>query len=219
MSDILEDYLRQERFFKTVVEDGSDIIFIVDYQANILYHNPSVHPTLGYTSLVGENFLSYVNVDTHDVIKKNLEVSTTKPYNANIEFDFKRSDGEYMFLEFNSINLRFKEDINALILDCRDISDRKKHQEELIRAQKTKEQFLANMSHEIRTPINGIVGMVNLLSGTVESPEQVKYLDAIQHAADNLKVIINDILDFSVIESGKLTTYINNCKPFPASFR
>ena len=205
MSDILEDYLRQERFFKTVVEDGSDIIFIVDYQANILYHNPSVHATLGYTSLVGENFLSYVNVDTHNVIKKNLEVSTAKPYNANIEFDFKRADGEYMFLEFNSINLRFKDDINALILDCRDISDRKKHQEELIRAQKTKEQFLANMSHEIRTPINGIVGMVNLLSGTVESPEQIKYLDAIQHAADNLKVIINDILDFSVIESGKLT--------------
>jgi len=49
-------------FFKAVVEDGSDIIFIVDYEALFLYHNPSVKETLGYraNTLVGRNFFDFI---------------------------------------------------------------------------------------------------------------------------------------------------------------
>ncbi|MBK7652305.1 MAG: response regulator [Flammeovirgaceae bacterium] len=101
------------------------------------------------------------------------------------------------------MNLK-KEGIEGLILDCRDISQRKKDAEELLRAQKAKEQFLANISHEIRTPINGIAGMASLLSQNPSKEEQRTYLNAIKSAADNLKVIINDILDLASIESGKL---------------
>ena len=42
----LQQYLEDERFYKTVVEDGSDIIFIVDFNFKIIYHNPSVKKTL-----------------------------------------------------------------------------------------------------------------------------------------------------------------------------
>lgn len=200
----LSNYLAEEKFYKTVVEDGSDIIFIVDYDANIVYHNPSVYKTIGYRSLTEKNFFDYIHPKQLKKVKRSFRESTNLPYNSNIEFMFLCSNGKYKYLEFNSINLKHKDGISALILDCRDISGRKKDQEELIKAQKTKEQFLANMSHEIRTPVNGIAGMVNLLTNTMQSKEQTKYLNAIKHSADNLKVIINDILDYSVIESGNL---------------
>ncbi len=201
----LSNYLAEEKFYKTVVEDGSDIIFIVDYNANIVYHNPSVKKTMGYDSLSGKHFFDFINPKQLKGVKRLFKESTNLPYNANIEFEFLCKSGKYKYLEFNSINLKHKDGIDALILDCRDISGRKKDQEELIKAQKTKEQFLANMSHEIRTPVNGIAGMVNLLTNTMQSKEQSKYLNAIKHSADNLKVIINDILDYSVIESGKVS--------------
>lgn len=85
-----------------------------------------------------------------------------------------------------------------------DITDRKRHSDELIRAKQTKELFLANMSHEIRTPINGIVGMLNLLEEIPATEEQKKYLNAIKTSSKNLQVIINDILDLSAIESGNI---------------
>lgn len=201
----LSKYLSEEKFYKTVVEDGSDIIFIVDYDANIVYHNPSVKKTIGYKSLTEKHFFDYIHPKQLRKVKRSFRESTNLPYNSNIEFMFMCEDGEYKYLEFNSINLKHKDGISALILDCRDISGRKKDQEELIKAQKAKEQFLANMSHEIRTPVNGIAGMVNLLTNTMRSKEQSKYLNAIKHSADNLKVIINDILDFSIIESGKVS--------------
>ena len=35
----LEAYVKKGSFYKAVVEDGSDIIFIVNYEGKILYHN------------------------------------------------------------------------------------------------------------------------------------------------------------------------------------
>jgi len=205
MKEQLKQYIKEEKFYKDVVEDGSDVIFVVDFDFNILYNNPSLHHTVGYKNLIGENFIEYLHPAIKNQVRDAFEISKSHPYNSNIEFKFLCADDSYKYLEFNSINLKFKDGIDGLILDCRDISERKKDQEDLIQAQKAKEQFLANMSHEIRTPINGIVGMVNLLNESATTPDQNKYLNAIKHSADNLKVIINDILDFSAIESGKVT--------------
>ena len=154
--------------------------------------------------MVGQNFIEYIHPKVKSNFLESFEICKSHPYNSNIEFKFLCDNDTYKYLEFNSINLKFKDGIDGLIFDCRDISERKRDQEELINAQKAKEQFLANMSHEIRTPVNGIVGMVNLLSESATSVEQANYLNAIKNSADNLKVIINDILDFSIIESGKL---------------
>ena len=71
-------------------------------------------------------------------------------------------------------------------------------------SERVKEQFLANMSHEIRTPLNAILGMTRLLLDKEPRTDQLKYLNSIKHASDNLLVIINDILDLSKIEAGKI---------------
>lgn len=202
----LKEYIKTGAFFKAVVEVGSDIIFIVDYDGEIVYHNAAVIETLGYRKfgLIGKNFFDYINPITLPAFKKAYQQSTKKRFNESVEFQFLRKDKTYQYLEFNSINLYQTEKIKGLILDCRDIAQRKKDAEELLRAQKAKEQFLANISHEIRTPINGIAGMAVLLSQNPNSNDHDTYVNAIKSAADNLKVIINDILDLASIESGKL---------------
>lgn len=205
MTDVKE-YVRKGLFYKSVVEDGSDIVFIVDYEGEILYHNDSVEDTLGYKSksLIGKKFFDLILPESLSQFQRAYKTSTKKRFNESVEFQFLCKNKSYKYLEFNSINLKHKEGIKALILDCRDITQRKEDAAELLRAQKAKEQFLANVSHEIRTPINGIAGMATLLSQNPTVKEQATYLSAIKSAADNLKVIINDILDLASIESGKL---------------
>ena len=63
--------------------------------------------------------------------------------------------------------------------------------------------FLAKMSHEIRTPINGILGVAQLLKGSVQSQEQSNQIDVLRHSGEHLLAVLNDILDFSKIEQGK----------------
>jgi PAS domain S-box-containing protein len=202
----LENYIRKGNFYKAVVEDGSDIIFLVDFNGKILYHNASVHETLGYRSksLIGKNFFDYILPSTLSEFKAKFRQSQRRSYSEKVEFQFLCKDKTYRFLEFNDINLKNKEGLQGLILDCRDITQRKKDAEELLRLQKAKEQFLANISHEIRTPINGIAGIAGLLANNQHTEERETYLNAIRHSAENLKVIINDILDLASIDSGKL---------------
>ena len=202
----LHQYVKKGSFYKTVVEDGSDLIFVVDYKGNITYHNASVRNTLGYRSksLIGKNFFDFVLPEGVDALRQQFRKSQKKAFTENIEFQFLAADRSFRFLEFHAINLKHRENLEGFILDCRDITDRKRNAVELLRLQKAKEQFLANISHEIRTPINGIAGMADLLGQPTSPEERNTYLNAIRHSSENLKVIINDILDLAAIESGKL---------------
>ena len=93
----------------------------------------------------------------------------------------------------------------------RDITERKKAEEELIAAKQAAEQarmaehqFLTNMSHEIRTPMNAVIGMTHLLYETNPNDSQKEYLDSLLFSADSLMGIINNILDLAKIEAGEL---------------
>ena len=69
---------------------------------------------------------------------------------------------------------------------------------------KAKSLFFASMSHELRTPINGILGMLTLLSKEKLNDAQQKLADHAKSSAVVLLELVNDILDFSKIEAGKL---------------
>jgi PAS domain S-box-containing protein len=91
----------------------------------------------------------------------------------------------------------------------RDISDRRRHEEELRRAKeaaegaaRAKSEFLANMSHELRTPLNGVLGYAQLLQRDQNlGPQQREALDAITTCGAHLLDLINDVLDLSRIEA------------------
>jgi signal transduction histidine kinase/CheY-like chemotaxis protein len=69
-------------------------------------------------------------------------------------------------------------------------------------ANRAKSEFLANMSHEIRTPINGVLGMLHLLSDSGLAGQQAADLKVATTSAEALLSVINTILDFSKVEAG-----------------
>lgn len=71
-------------------------------------------------------------------------------------------------------------------------------------ASRAKGEFLANMSHEIRTPINGMLGMMELLSHTSLDKRQNDFVVTLRESGNSLLSIINNILDFSKIEASKM---------------
>jgi CheY-like chemotaxis protein len=60
------------------------------------------------------------------------------------------------------------------------------------------------MSHELRTPMTGVLGTMDLLSGTGLSAEQSQWLDVMRTSAKTLMKVLNDILDFSKIEADQV---------------
>lgn len=73
------------------------------------------------------------------------------------------------------------------------------------RANQAKSSFLANMTHELRTPLVGVLGMNELLHGTVLDENQSYFVEAVQRSGYELLEMIDQILEFSRIESGHLS--------------
>lgn len=72
-------------------------------------------------------------------------------------------------------------------------------------ANREKSDFLSRMSHDIRTPMNAIMGMTDIASAHIDTPEKVQdCLRKISLSSQHLLGLINDVLDMSKIESGKV---------------
>ncbi|HYW94301.1 MAG TPA: PAS domain S-box protein [Bacteroidales bacterium] len=101
---------------------------------------------------------------------------------------------------------------NAVLVLVQDVTERKKWEEDLIRAKEDAEQsnrlkdaFVANISHEIRTPLNAILGFSELvrdyLSDNLDD-ELVKYFDNITKSSHRLMRTVDMILNFSRLQVG-----------------
>ena len=78
---------------------------------------------------------------------------------------------------------------------------------ELILANKSKDDFLANMSHELKTPLNSINVISSIMMKNTKkelNEEQVKNLTIINTCGNDLLFLINDVLDISKLEAGEL---------------
>jgi signal transduction histidine kinase/ligand-binding sensor domain-containing protein/CheY-like chemotaxis protein len=102
-----------------------------------------------------------------------------------------------------------KEFLEHLVQErTRDLEQAKNKAEE---SDTLKSSFLANMSHEIRTPLNAIIGFIELLNDSNNSPEEIStYRQIIKNSGFTLLQLINDIIDFSKMESGQLECFISD---------
>jgi len=147
---------------------------------------------------------------------KKAAVSTQKILSEGkgiVELSLLTKDGRVIPTEYTASTLKDNEgNLRYIIAVGRDITERKRAEEELQKAKedaeaanRAKSKFLANMSHEFRTPLNGVLGYAQILKRNPDLTEkQHEYLDIIQRSGDHLLTLINDILDISKIEAGKL---------------
>ncbi len=96
------------------------------------------------------------------------------------------------------------EDGPLVVAFVRDVSRRAAEEAELIEArdravagEQAKTRMIAVMSHEMRTPLNGILGLLDLLSLTELDDRQRQYVAAMEHSGRMLLGHVNDVLDTS----------------------
>jgi len=211
---------RNEERFRSLIERGSDVITILDAEGVIRYESPSIERRLGHRAedRLGERASRYVHPEDLRAVTAAFG-RALDGHAVSVECRAARRDGSWCDVEAVFTNLLDHPAVGGIVVNWRDIGERKRAEEEraryvheLARARdqalastRAKSMFLANMSHEVRTPMNVIIGMTDMVLDTDLGSEQRANLERVRAAAIGLLAIINDILDASKIEAGKLT--------------
>lgn len=212
----LEDLKEREARISSIVNTTVDGIITIDEERIIESFNQAAEKIFGYKAgeVIGNN-VSILMPEPHrsghdQYVQTYLKSGKSKVLGAAWEVLGRRKDGSMFPIELSvsEADLGARRIFTGIL---RDITERKKAEEELQKAKETaesanqaKSDFLAGMSHEIRTPMNAIVGMAELMMETPLNDEQKRYVETLQNAGENLLNIINDILDISKIEAGYL---------------
>ena len=203
-----------EEYFRALTENASDLITVLNSDGTIRYESPSIKRALGYhpDELVEKNVFSFLHSDDRPEAQHAFTTSLGTPgATVSVEVRFQHADGSWRYLDVVAKNLLANSAVQGVVINSRDITERKQEQHALQQAKETaeaatqaKSQFLANMSHEIRTPMNGVLGMAELLCGTGLTDKQHRFATTIRRSGEALLTIINDILDWSKVEAGKI---------------
>ncbi len=211
-----KELMESEKRFRLMVEGLRDYaFFMLDTQGNVVSWNLGAQRIHGYTGeeIIGKHFSILLTPEDREGSNPQDQLQRAAEHGQHTESGWRlRRDGA-RFWAHVLITAVYDEagDLCGFSEVTRDITERKRAQEEIEEQRKraeqsnqAKSQFLASMSHEIRTPMNAILGMTDLLWETELDEDQRHYVEIFRRAGANLMDLINDILDLSKIESGRL---------------
>jgi len=124
-----------EERFRSLVQNSSDVISIVDADGAVRYHSESVRRVLGYdpAELVDHDPLSLVHPDDRERVARFVaEASLRTGVTAAETWRVRHRDGTWLHTETVAANLLEDPNVRGLVLNTRDVSDRKELEAQLV---------------------------------------------------------------------------------------
>jgi PAS domain S-box-containing protein len=233
----IERALREsEEHFRLLIENALDIITVLSPDGTIEYESPSLERVLGHRpeDVVGQNAFSYIHQeDLPNVLEIFLEAIRYPGRSATAEFRFLNGRGGWTYLETIGTNLIDHPVIKGVVLNSRDVTERKMAEEALREANDTLEsrvrertaelgemmarleqayamqkRFIADASHDLRTPLTVIGIETDLLLQTEGFDEMtLEALDVIRREAVRMNNLASDLLLLARLDSPRSTDF------------
>jgi PAS domain S-box-containing protein len=185
LSDVTERRQAEEKlqisesYYKSLIENISDIISIIDPDGTIRYESPSVEHVMGYkpSELVGQSVFNTIHPDDLKYMKEDFYTDLTK-HGPKIPDVVRRmhKDGSWRFVEVNGQNMLDDEIINGMLIISRDITERRKT-EELLKQSEERYRMIAESAHDTIWTVD-LNGRMTYISPSVKrltgyTPEEV----------------------------------------------
>ncbi|MBL7935056.1 MAG: PAS domain S-box protein [Bacteroidia bacterium] len=132
--------IQSEKYFRALVENGSDAIAIIGIDGRVSYVSPSITKVLGYTEeeALKLNLYDMIHPDDVDHVAEKMDEVFQKPgvsiqgYTSRT----KHKDGSWRWLEANITNMLHDPVINGIVDNFRDVTEKIVSEQKIIRNEK-----------------------------------------------------------------------------------
>ena len=205
---------RSERHFRSLIEHATDIITVLDKEGHIQYASPSASRILGIDSsvLIGRSLTEFIHPGDQEealAILTPIEKSSTETH--KVEYRFGSKDGHQVVLDSVVSDLRHDAAVRGMVVNSRDITDRKAAAvkltalvERLEASNRELQDFAYVASHDLQEPLRKIQAFGDRLRTKCEDllgQQELDYVDRMLNAANRMQNLIVSLLDFSRVTS------------------
>jgi chemotaxis family two-component system sensor kinase Cph1 len=220
-----ENLSNSERRLRALVEKSGEFITVMAVTGNITYCSLGANNTLEYAAeeLVGRNAFEFVHPADLSDVRESLARCANKPGNIEqAEFRVRTKGGFWRWLLAVATNLLHDPAVGGIVVNSRDITERKQAEielheltDELKRSNAELEQFAYSASHDMKEPLRTIAGFLKLLEKKYRGKLDAKadeYIEFTIESVNRLDMLLKDLIELS-----QLGTKARKFKPVNAS--
>jgi len=125
--------VKSELRFRSLVQNGSDLISILDENTRYLYSSPASKRILGYEPeyMIGKTAMSFIHPEDINTLQAYIEKIKTGNFIELTPFRFKSAAGEWKWLESKITDMRDNPEVQGYVVNSRDVTERKTAEEEI----------------------------------------------------------------------------------------
>ena len=195
---------QQQEFARRLVDSFPDLILVVNAAGAYTFVSPRVREVLGYE--IEETKEMVLGGRTHPDDRVALDsvyhaVLDGQKIFASLELRVRHKDGEWrrLLCHFSPLSDE-REQIEGVVMSCRDVTELKRLEEQLIQAEKLAAmgQMLAGVAHELNNPLTAILGVTELLREREGFDDPAKrQLELTHRQARRAARIVQNLLEFA----------------------
>src|SRR5271170_6627929 len=195
----LEALERREEHYRSLIENSMDLISILNLDGTIRYVSPSHERLLGYPldELVGRNVLSFVHADD----KSRVQTALMNGNNGRpVECRARHADGSWRVLESFSRDLSHIAGVNGMVVNARDITERKRLEEQLHHSQRLEAvgRLAGGVAHDFNNLLMVITGYSHMLLDAMHPGDPARLdLEQVVKASERATDLTRQLLAFS----------------------
>jgi PAS domain S-box-containing protein len=198
-ADILKALKSSESKFRTIFEQSSDLVFIIDMEGNFMQTNASASALLHYNTeeIRAMKFVDlWENREEHAFFERLMD-SQRYVKGWEITLLTKQKERKYCLLsatlQYDTQNKPYHQGI------IHDITQRKKAERDLMIAEKMAAtgRLVRTLAHEVRNPLTNINLAMEELEENVKEEELTLYLDIVKRGSQRINDLINELLNSS----------------------
>jgi PAS domain S-box-containing protein len=218
LEEQIQEVNRTQKRMQLLLENASEVITIYEEDGTIRYISPSVESILGYAQreMQGRADRDKVHPDALDKFQEMFaQLKASPDEKVTIQYEYRTRSGQYIWLESTGTNLMSNQAIHGYILNSRDITERRRAEQE--QRMRSKMQALSENSPDLITRLeDGVISYINPVIETYTSHLPVAFLNK------NAK---ETSLDTTILEHWlKIVEEVNNTNdkvstemPFPST--
>jgi diguanylate cyclase (GGDEF)-like protein/PAS domain S-box-containing protein len=155
---------RSERWFAALVENSSDIVTVLDAEGRVKYSSPAAMHVFGYPAgfMMGHSAFELLHPDDVERVQMQFlaELATPGP-GTPVEFRMCAADGTWRYVEAIGSNLLDDPDVEGIVINTRDISDRKAAEAALQESEERYRRLVDHTPDAIAVHCDGRVVYIN----------------------------------------------------------